>query len=84
VSISHTTGTGYADTTIIATLDYADPAADDSVFNVIDNTQQSLDATTSLTGEMVFDEIGLKTRGISGLNSGNLLTHFIFHPVEKQ
>jgi hypothetical protein len=84
VTISHTNGTGYADTTIVATLDYADPAADDSVFNIIDNTQQSLDATTSVTGEMVFDEIGLKTRGISGLNSGNLLTHFIFHPVEKQ
>ena len=84
VSITHTTGTGYADTLVVATLDYADPGVDDSVYNIVDNTQQSLDATTSVTGEMVFDEIGLKTRGTSGLNSGNLLTHFIFHPVEKQ
>jgi len=84
VTISHTSGTGYADTLVVATLDYIDPAVDDSVFNIVDNTQQSLDATTSVTGEMVFDEIGLKTRGISGLNSGKLLTHFIFHPVEKQ
>ena len=27
--------------------------------------------------------IALKTKGTAGLNSGHLLTHFIFHPVEK-
>lgn len=84
VTMTHSRGTLYSDTLVVATLDYADPAADDATFNIVDNTQQSLDATTSVTGEIVFDEIGLKTRGINGPNTGNLLTHFIFHPVEKQ
>jgi len=81
---THTTGTDFADTVITATLDYSDPLVNDSVFNIVNGTQQSLDATTSIDGEFVFDEIGLKTRGVAGLNTGNLLTHFIFHPVEKQ
>jgi hypothetical protein len=83
VVITHTNGTTYADTVVTATLEYADPDVNDSVYNIVNNTQQSLDATTSVSGEFVFDEIGLKTRGISGVNTGNLLTHFIFHPVEK-
>lgn len=83
VTVTHTNGTTYADTVVTATLDYDDPDANDSVFNIVNATQQSLDATTSVTGEFVFDEIGLKTRGDTGVNTGNLLTHFIFHPVEK-
>ena len=83
VTITHTNGTTYADTIVTATLDYTDPAVNDSVFNIVNGTQQSLDATTSVDGEFVFDEIGLKTRGDTGVNTGNLLTHFIFHPVEK-
>jgi len=81
---SHTTGTDFAETTVTATLDYTEPLVNDSIFNIVNGTQQSLDATTSVDGEFVFDEIGLKTRGVAGLNTGNLLTHFIFHPVEKQ
>lgn len=81
---SHISGTDFAETVVTTTLDYTDPAVTDSVFNIVDNTQQSLDASTSVSGEFVFDEIGLKTRGSTGLNTGFLLTHFIFHPVEKQ
>ena len=33
--------------------------------------------------EFEFNEIGLKTKGDNGLKSGRLLTHFIFHPVQK-
>ena len=83
VSVTHTSGTTYADTTVMATLDYSDPLANDTIFNIINSTEQSLDATTLIDGEFVFDEIALKTRGTTGLNSGKLLTHFIFHPVEK-
>ncbi len=83
VTMAHTNGTTYADTVITATLDYGDPEVNDSVFNIVNGTQQSLDATTSVNGEFIFDEIGLKTRGDTGVNTGKLLTHFIFHPVEK-
>lgn len=83
VTVVHTNGTTYSDIVVTATLDYSDPDPEDSVFNIIDSTQESLDATTSITGEFEFDEIGLKTRGATGVNTGYLLTHFIFHPVEK-
>ena len=83
VTVVHTNGTTYSDIVVTATLDYSDPDPEDSIFNIIDSTQESLDATTSVTGEFEFDEIGLKTRGITGVNTGYLLTHFIFHPVEK-
>ena len=84
VTVIHTTGTNYADTIVTATIDYSDPLVNDSTYNIVNGTQQSLDATTSVDGEFVFDEIGLKTKGNTGVNTGNLLTHFIFHPVEKQ
>jgi hypothetical protein len=83
LTVTHTTGTTYSSTVVTATLDYDDPVASDSVFNIVNSTEDSLNATTSVDGEMVFDEIALKTKGTAGLNSGNLLTHFIFHPVEK-
>lgn len=83
VTVDHTTGTTYSDIVVTATLDYADPNPADSIFNIVNSTQDSLDATTSIAGEFEFDEIGLKTRGTTGVNTGYLLTHFIFHPVEK-
>jgi len=83
VTVVHSKGATYADTVITATLDYNDPVSTDSVFNIIDSTRNSLDATTTVNGEMIFDEIALKTKGTEGLNSGKLLTHYIFHPVEK-
>jgi len=83
ITVTHTTGTTYSNTVITATLEYNDPITTDSIFNVVNSTENSLNATTEVDGEMVFDEIALKTKGTVGLNSGNLLTHFIFHPVEK-
>jgi hypothetical protein len=83
VLVAHTNGTTYSDIVVTATLDYSDPNPEDSIFNVVNSTQESLDATTTIAGEFEFDEIGLKTRGTTGVNTGYLLTHFIFHPVEK-
>lgn len=81
--MAHVNGTTYADTVITAVLEYTDPLANDSLFNIVDATSDSLESTTTVDGEFVFDEIALKTKGAYGLNSGKLLTHFIFHPVEK-
>ena len=34
-------------------------------------------------GIITFDEIGIKNKGSSGLDSGYLVTHLVFEPVEK-
>ena len=31
----------------------------------------------------IFNELGLKSKGIAGRNSGYLLSHIVFHPVQK-
>ena len=44
--------------------------------------QQAFDNTTTVNDTFVFDEIGLFSwEGTAG--TGNLLTHVIFHPVQK-
>jgi hypothetical protein len=83
VTIQHNTGSNYSDVIVTATLANNEPLAVDSIYNTFDATSSSLDATTIYDGEFEFNEIGLKTKGSTGLNSGNLLTHFIFHPVQK-
>lgn len=35
------------------------------------------------SGNISFDEIGLKSRGLNGTNTGYLLSHLVFEPVEK-
>jgi len=83
VVIQHNVGSNYSDTIVTATIANKEPFAVDSTYNTFDSTSSSLDATTIYDGEFEFNEIGLKTKGNTGLNSGNLLTHFIFHPVQK-
>lgn len=39
--------------------------------------------TSENTGVITFDEIGLKSKGESGPNSGYLLSQLVFEPVEK-
>jgi len=34
-------------------------------------------------GVITFDEIGIKSKGTTGLDTGYLLTHLVFEPVEK-
>jgi len=82
VTISHVAGTNYADTVVTTTLSNTDPLKGANEFNLYDYTNGSLEATV-YDGEFEFNEIGLKTKGDNGLKSGRLLTHFIFHPVQK-
>jgi hypothetical protein len=53
-------------------LDYGEPAE-----------QQAFDNSTNFNGEYVFDELGLQCK--VGANAGDLLliTHVVFHPVQK-
>lgn len=38
---------------------------------------------SAIPGEIIFNEIGLKNRGLSGPNTGYLLSHIVFEPVTK-
>jgi hypothetical protein len=76
IQISHIPGKTYSDILISCLLDYGEPSG-----------QLAFDNSQNLNSEFVFDELGLRGRstdGTAGLAStGLLLTHVIFHPVQK-
>lgn len=76
MQVRHVPGNAYTDIIISCLLDYGEPA-----------TQSVFDNSTTLNDTFTFDELGIKARsldGTSGLEStGKLLTHVIFHPVQK-
>jgi len=71
MTVLHTSGTVYTDILVSCLLDYGEPSG-----------QQAFDNSTNLSGEFVFDELGLKTWNGSATNL-RLITHVIFHPVQK-
>ena len=71
ITIAHVDGTTYTDCIVSCLLDFGEPPG-----------QQAFDNTTTVNDTFVFDEIGLFSwEGTAG--TGNLLTHVIFHPVQK-
>lgn len=72
IDFAHTTGSTYSDIIINCNLDLGEPAG-----------QEAFDTTTNLSGEYVFNELGLKDFSSAGQNTGRLLTHVIFSPVQK-
>ena len=71
MAVTHVAGTTFTDIITTCTLDYAEPTAQD----VLDNS-------TDMEGTYIFDELGLKSKAAT-LGAGLLLTHVIFHPVQK-
>jgi len=70
IETRHVTGTNYTDVFISCLLDYGEPIGQ----NAFDNTNDN-------SSEFVFDELGLKS--YSSTDQSLLLTHVIFHPVQK-
>jgi hypothetical protein len=73
--VAHTSGKVYTDILIQCLLDYGEPAG-----------QSAFDNSTQMESSYTFDEMGLL--GDYGIDaSGNqltkLLTHVVFHPVQK-
>ena len=71
----HTTGRVYTDILVQCLLDYGEPAG-----------QAAFDNSTQTDSEYVFDELGLLANygtDVSGGQLTRLLTHVIFHPVQK-
>jgi hypothetical protein len=75
MTVLHTTGTVYSDILVQCLLDYGEPAG-----------QAAFDNSTQTDSAYIFDELGLLANYGTD-NNGNtitrLLTHVIFHPVQK-
>ena len=70
IETRHVTGTNYTDVFITCLLDYGEP-----------NGQSAFDNSNDNENSFVFDELGLKSYSSTG--NSRLLTHVIFHPVQK-
>jgi hypothetical protein len=70
IEARHTTGTNYSDVFVSCLLDYGEPSG-----------QLAYDNTNNNESAFVFDELGLKSYSSTG--NQLLLTHVIFHPVQK-
>lgn len=81
IEVAHKLGLGYSDLVITCTLDRDEPNLT-SVGNLVAAEQQAMDNASNFAGEFVFNEIGLKSKG-TDLNTGYLLSHIVFHPVQK-
>lgn len=72
MEVRHVAGTPYADVLVSCLLDFGEPGG-----------QSAFDNSSYSDGEFVFDEIGLMSYSPDGPGTGELLTHVIFHPVQK-
>jgi hypothetical protein len=70
IETRHVTGTNYTDVFVTCLLDYGEPS-----------TQDAFDNSSNAGSTFIFDELGLKSYSPSG--TSRLLTHVIFHPVQK-
>ncbi len=68
--IRHVSGTNYTDILVSCLLDYGEPSG-----------QEAFDNATDPDNQYVFDELGLRSYSATG--TGRLITHVIFHPVQK-
>jgi len=70
IETRHVSGTNYTDIVVSCLLDYGEP-----------DGQDAFDTATNAQNLYVFDELGLRAYDPNG--TGKLLTHVIFHPVQK-
>lgn len=70
MEIRHISGSTYSDIVVSCFLDYGEPVG-----------QEAFDNSQDMQGNFVFDELGLRAFDPAG--QGKLLTHVIFHPVQK-
>ena len=75
IEIRHTPGLIYTDILVTCLLDYGEPAG-----------QQAFDNSTQTDSDYIFDELGLLANYGTDSNGNvitRLLTHVVFHPVQK-
>ena len=70
IETRHVSGTNYTDIVVTCLLDYGEPEG-----------QDAFDTANGSDSLYVFDELGLRSYDPAG--TGRLLTHVIFHPIQK-
>ena len=70
IETRHVSGTNYTEIILQCLLDYGEPSG-----------QEANDTATDTENQYVFDELGLLSYSPTG--QGRLLTHVVFHPVQK-
>ena len=70
IETRHLSGTNYTDILVSCLLDYGEP-----------DGQAAYDTAANAEDQFVFDELGLISYSPTG--TGKLITHVIFHPVQK-
>jgi hypothetical protein len=71
IRVNHIGGNTYSDVVVTCLLDYGEPSGQDNEDNSPNNN-----------ANFIFDELGLRTWDTT-TSTGMLLTHVIFHPVQK-
>lgn len=72
MEVRHVAGAVYSDILVSCLLDFGEPSG-----------QAAFDNATNTDGDFIFDELGLRSYSADGPGTGDLLTHVIFHPVQK-
>lgn len=72
MEVRHIAGATYSDVLVSCLLDFGEP-----------HGQAAFDTASNAETPYIFDELGLKSYSYAGPNTGLLLTHVIFHPVQK-
>jgi len=72
MEIRHVPGEVFTDILITCLLDYGEPSG-----------QAAFDNSQNLDDAYVFDELGVRGWSEAGAGTGKLLTHVVFHPVQK-
>lgn len=75
VVVTHTSGLNYTDLVVTCTLDENEPNS--SSENIL------ITSPVENNGDYIFNELGLKSKGSAGKNTGYLLSHIVFDPVQK-
>lgn len=70
MEIRHISGATYSDIIVSCLLDYGEP-----------DGQEAFDNSQNMESDFIFDELGLRSYSPDG--TGKLLTHVVFHPVQK-
>lgn len=77
VEVVHTEGLKYTDLVITCTLEQDEPG------NQLASDNAALSTPPGISGEFIFNELGLRSKSNDNITPSYLLSQIVFHPVQK-